>query len=362
MTQRVREVAALIALGLLLGACTTDKTAEPIPPADVVAPSETTSTGQPNERNEMVAVTIDWHRSIEAEIARCMADRGFQYTPYVSQRTIDNIRTQYEEPLVEVQPGSDGDFWAPLFGVRSSPGSANFLEELLEGAREAGYYVFFDLTYASTDRPADDTGDDPNIAIVRSLTVEEANEYWRALQGYAAGEADGVNELPDLAIEDACSNTARGLVGPMPQMSTPFDGIDTTRLRTLGDEVFRAVHADPRMDAAKVDRIACLNDRGYPADPYAYIVSLLRTATEAATGDPEGIVGLTGHKEDDLARAIGRDRLQQLQAEEIGAATADIECLMEMSSVERRLITEYEQKVLDENPDIAAILDQNSSR
>ncbi|KAA3637578.1 MAG: hypothetical protein DWP92_07585, partial [Armatimonadetes bacterium] len=315
----------------------------------------------PRERNEMVTATIEWYRTIEDEIARCMAGRGFEYVPHVSQRTIDNVRTQYEEPLVEVQTGTESRFWAPLFPMESSPGSVAMLEERMEKAGETGFGLSFELTPSTAAlQPIDNTAEDPNSAIRRSLTEAEADEYWRALQGFAAGDLDGTNEPSGPAIDNACLETARRLAGPMPQVSTPFDGIDTDRLFTIGEEVFRAVHADPRMDAAETERVTCLANHGYPADPYSFIVTLLRSEVESATSSSPGTVEEnTGHKEADLARVLGLDRLRQLQAEEIGAASAAIECSFDYSSVERELIAEYEQEALIENPDIASALSQD---
>ena len=138
---------------------------------------------------------------------------------------------------------------------------------------------------------------------------------------------------------------------------TRLEGIDIEQLHVMGDKVYRLTHADPRLDAAEAERVACLADRGLPAYPYEYILDLLYAELERITGDAHGVLPRTGEgKEADFAQAFGADRLRELQAEELAAAVAGNECAIPYSRVERDVIRDYEQQVLAENPDIADLL------
>ncbi len=302
-------------------------------------------------------VVIAWYWTIEEETARCMAERGFEYVPYVPQVTIDNTRGMYGENQIEVRPDADEYFWAPLFPMEMSPVSEGMLEESLEEARRTGFSIFFEpeLNTDVAAPPEDDLDANPNGAIVQALEGEEQAEYFRALQGYAAGDLDGANGPSEAAMENACGEVARRLAGPEPMPPARLEGIDIEQLHVMGDKVYRLTHADPRLDAAEADRVACLADRGLPTDPYEYILDLLYAERERITGDPHGAFEGQG-TEDGMAKAFGADRLRELQAEELAAAVAGNECAIPYSRVEREVIRDYEQQVLAENPDIADLL------
>lgn len=297
---------------------------------------------------------IAWHWTIEEEAALCMAERGFDYVPYVPQPTIDGLRAMYDENRIEIKPDAY-EYWAPLLPMVSSPGSEAMEERALAMARRTGFNVFFETEGRGLPAPDDDLIANPNAAIVQGLVDEEQDEYWRALQGYAAGDIEGGNEPSEAVIQDACSVVARRLVGPEPVPPTQLDAVDLEKLDVLGDKVHRLAHADSRMDAAAVERAACLADRGLPPHPHEYILGLLRSETERVTGDPQGYIE-EGHSEAGKAKAFGADRLRELQAEELAAAVGGNECAMPYSQTLRELITEYEQQVLADNPDIAALL------
>ncbi len=241
--------------------------------------------------------------------------------------------------------------------MESSPGSVNDEEMMLAMARRTGFNIFFEPE-SFRPPPEDDVTANPNRAIVEALGDEELDEYWRALQGYAAGDFDSVNEPTEAAMENACSEVARRSAGPEPLPPARLDALDIEQLKILGDKVYRLTQADPRLDAAEAERVACLADQGLPPYPYEYILGLLRSETERVTGDPQGYIDGQG-TEAGMAEAFGADRLRELQAEELAAAIAGNERAMPKTRVKRELITEYEQQILAENPDIAALLDQD---
>lgn len=299
---------------------------------------------------------IEWHWTVENETARCMAERGFEYVVYVPQPVIDGIRAMYGDNRIEVKPDGD-DYWAPLLPMESSPGSVYQEEELLAMAHRTGFNIFFE---PESLRPplADDANDNPNAATVAALGSEEAAEYHRALQGYAAGDLDSANQPTEEQLENSCSQIARRTAGPEPLPPTQLDAVDIEKLNILGDKVYRLVNADPRLDAAEADRVACLAHQGLPPDPYGYILDLLHAELERVTGDPHGAIEGQG-TEAGMAEAFGVEPLRELQDEELVAAIAGNECATARTQVERELITEYEQQILDENPDIAALLNQS---
>ncbi|KAA3637576.1 MAG: hypothetical protein DWP92_07575 [Armatimonadetes bacterium] len=299
---------------------------------------------------------IDWHWAVETETARCMAERGFEYEPYVPQPMIDGIRALYGENRIEVKPDVD-DYWAPLLPMESSPGSLNQEEEILAMAHRTGFNIFFEPE-SLRPSPADDGDDNPNAATVAALGSEEAAEYHRAMQGFTVEDLDSANQPTEEQLENSCSQIGRNRAGPEPLPPTQLDAVDIEKLNTLGDEVHRLVNTDPRLDAAEAERVACLADQGVPPDPYGYVLSLLRSELERVTGDPRGTIEGQG-TEPGMAEAFGVERLRELQQEELVAAIAGNECAMARTQVERELITEYEQRILAENPDFAALLDHD---
>lgn len=318
----------------------------------------TTSTSTPASGG-FAEVMIAWHWTIEDETVRCMAERGFEYVPWVPHVTIKNARGMYGQGQIEVRPDADEYFWAPLFPMEMSPLSEGMLEEGLEEAQRTGFNILFEPELnTGIEAPAEDDSDvNPNGAIVQSLEGEKRAEYFRALRGYAAGDFNGANEPSEAAIMNACGEVARRSAGPEPIPPTRLEGIDMEKLHVMGDKVYRLTHADPRLDTAEARRVACLNDRGLPAYPHQYILDLLYAELEHVTEDAHGVLPKTGEgKETNFAQALGADRLRKLQAEELASATAGNECAMPYSRVEREVIREYGQQVLDENPDIADLL------
>ena len=351
-----RFLAAVILVAFAVAGCESGGYSgqEPLPDMEP-EPSVSTSTVP---SGGFAGTVIAWHWQVEEETARCMAERGFDYVPYVPQVTIDNLRGMYDENRIEVKPDVD-EYWAPLLPMESSPVSVNDEEMLLEMARRTGFDIFFELE-SFGQPPEDDLTADPNGAIAQALGDEELAEYHRALYGYAAGDLDGVNEPSEEAMENACTEVARRNAGAEPLPPARLEGVDIERLSILGDKVFQLVQADPRLEAAKTERVACLADQGLPPYPYEYILGLLRSETERVTGDPQGAIENTGDKETDFARAFGADRLRELRAEELAAAIAGNECAMPYTRVIRELINEYERQILAENPDIAALLNQDN--
>src|SRR5665809_107255 len=101
---------------------------------------------------------------------------------------------------------SDGSSSGTVTTSKTTPTSGGF-----EEARRTGFSIFFEpeLNTDVEASPEDDLDANPNGAIVQALEGEEQAEYFRALQGYAAGDLDGANGPSEAAMENACGEVAR---------------------------------------------------------------------------------------------------------------------------------------------------------
>jgi len=221
---------------------------------------------------------------VEAGIASCMADAGFEYIP------IDPVTfREAMDSLTQPAGLSDEDFVA-----------------------EYGYGI-------STMPPTQEFGAGPeNAAILNDLSSADQVAYTRTLLGDDTTATFVVSlENEDMESTGGCTQTAvESVLTPEqlnPTFQNPFDVL---------------VAQDPRMMAAQEDWSGCMSDAGYdfasPDDAEEEIFDRLDTI--AGGEDPATLTGSDA------------DALAQLQADERAIAAADSDC-------QDQFLSEVEQQV-----------------
>lgn len=221
---------------------------------------------------------------VEALIASCMTDAGFEYVP------IDAVTFREAMNAYGTAPGiSDGAYVAQYgFGISTLPPTADF------GAGEQ------------------------NNAILKGLTPSDQVAYTRTLLGDDT-EATFVFTLEseDFTAVGGCTGSAIGEVFTKEQLSdTYFNPID------------KQIEADPRFLAAREQWASCMRDKGFdyghPDDIEDEVREQLATIAEGANP-----ASLTGSQ---------RDALTRLQGEERAKALANLDC-------ETRFVTDVEKQI-----------------
>lgn len=296
---------------------------------------------------------LQWMQERESAVARCMAERGFEYIPHVAQNIVDDLLAQDEAPAVDIpSPGSDG--LVLLFP--SEPLSEHLIDQIIEDAALNGFHVFIFPELQEQTNSAQPVPN-PNIGIVGELTDAEHTEYFRALQGYAEEDVSEEGLIVGGSLDAACLDVAAEAVGPEPQPPNQLSGIDTQQLFDLGERVYRLALADPAMAAADQKLAKCLAANEAPADPAQYMRTLLAQALEQATGSPDGPLLDSGEgSAADLVLTFGAERLAEYQAAERAMAVAYHTCLKARTLVQYELLLQYQNEALQAEPDLAAML------
>jgi len=377
-----RAAGGLVLLALVLAACGGTASVDPTEPpisdtaaagenldeAATDAPTGSAETEPDEEEPETLADYLGYdvndpeaaaaramgdERRVQELIARCMALEGFEYIPAVRPSTSDRFAFDQEEY-----------------------------------AREQGFGI---TTWYGREAPllsqGQDDWEDPNRAIVGSLTESERTAYYEVLHGASdefgfAGELDpetGEPVVPDDPFGGGCQGQAYEEVY----------GAQMEIWEKLGpelEELWQRVQADPRFKEADRQWVVCMADRGYSYDGidslYEEVYEDFERRLEEITGgdvafaDPfEGwteeeinaFFEEKSHEESDdffaqTAReeveGIDQDALAALQQEEIDLAVAAFECQEPMMVTFEQLQREYEGRFIRENRDV---LDEISS-
>jgi hypothetical protein len=234
------------------------------------------------QTEEQLVNSID---AVEAGIASCMADAGFEYIP------IDSVTFRRGMDLVGgAVPGlSDDEFVAQYgYGITTRPPTSNFR-----------------------------FGDD-NERIIESLSPEDQVAYIRTLVGEKT-EAIHVRMLEDEDFSPAGGCTEKAIKEVYseeqlnPSFFNPFDAL---------------VEQDPRMVDAQKSWSSCMRQAGFDYEKQ---------------GDPEDelheqLDSLTGGADPATLSGSDQDALVQLQGKELAVATADSDCAAQhVFAVERQV-------------------------
>ena len=222
-------------------------------------------------------------------------------------------------------------------------------------------------------------GEDPNRAIVDSLSESERDAYIEVLHGVfdesAFGEVDpetGEPAFPDEPFGGGCQGQAyEEVYGAQEEM--------WEKLGPELQELWQRVQADPRFKEADREWVECMADRGYSYDGidslYEEVYEDFQRRLDEITGgggfaDPfegwteEEIDAFFEERseeeiEDFFAQAdrqemdeIDQDALAALQQEEIDLAVAAFECQEALMDTYEELQREYEARFIRENRDI----------
>ncbi len=334
----VLSFAAALAVALPLAACSGDDEPEPTP-----TPSEEESAA-PLEAM-LTEYLSDWSdediqqrlAEMERQVAACMADEGFDYTP-----------VDYSE--VELDLGS---------ALELDPGSAEFAEQY-------GYGITTD-PFTSGDTEA---VTDPNEAYVTAMSDAERDAYLTAL--YGAGYADAAATAEGEALEDydweeaGCTGRAQQQVVAPGIQDEAFSALQADMVQMLAD-----ADADPRLAQVTTDWSTCMLDAGFDGlervgDGEAAITAEVEAARTqvyggAAAGadadDPaaaarRALLGRTGVTDPQLETAFD-EALAEIMPREIDMAVADAACRAEVGydDVRRQVDTQYQLAFLAEHAD-----------
>lgn len=338
MRRHTALVAATTALGLALGlsACSAD---DPSPASPTASPAagDRGADGAGDDADDAppagplddyvgvgagVATTIEDADMLEYEerIARCMADDGFEYVPYVA-------------PF-------DATF-LPDGTVSLAPSRPSFPDlPPAEFAARFGYGI-------STEPPAArEQRSDPNEAIVARMSVAERVAYHRALygpenalddEGFLAGDGIASSEASCVGRADAGQPTTEELQRVEERTEQVRDSFASLlkRVRALREQVA----ADPRVRSATETWSRCLAAAGHPG--FTELDQPQRHAREQA------------------ALVLGRDlrgsgaadpsRLAALRRAEVALAVADQQCLVDWRATNEVVRDELEQDFVEDN-------------
>ena len=280
---------AIVVFGLLAAACgegsTSSGQASPAPPP--TEPAQTTDAGQTTDGVAQISregirefgLTDQEFAShveaVQAAIAQCMAEAGFEYVP------ADVETIELAQSAVRTEPGMDREEYKKQWGYGISTRFDNRVKEIELGSQ--------------------------NLAIFESLPEADQDAYERTLYG----------EDPDATFafafdEEDFSGTGGCTREAVEQVFT------TEQLKeTYTNPKDILVEADPRVVEADANWVACMQDAGY--DGYLDqddIIDEFEERFDALT-EGEDPTTLTGAQAEEL---------KQMQAEEIAISLVDLEC------------------------------------
>lgn len=293
------------------------------------------------------ARAMEDERRVQELIAGCMAQEGFEYVPAVRPVTSSQVAFDQEEYAREQG-----------FGITTWYGR----EERLLGQEQ-------------------DDWEDPNRAIVESLTESEREAYYDVLHGPSdesafAGDLDpetGEPVFPDDPFGEGCQGQAYAEVY----------GVQMEIFEKLGpelEELWQRVLADPRFQEVDRQWAGCMADRGYSYDSldqlYEEVFEDFQRRLDEIVGEDGGFSdpfeGWTQEEidaffeersEDEIddffaqAGRQGRDEIDQdalaaLQQEERDLAVAAFECQEPLMDTYEELRREFEGRFVRENRDV----------
>ena len=354
----VRLTAAGAGLLLALAAC---GGTNPTSGGDDVTTDEESSTSDAEtladffgygEENFDVAAQQAEDRAKELEVqektATCMAEQGFEYTPYVPE---------------------------DMFIYYGGP-EEDLTEE--ERLKKYGYYFFTTMLeeaenfegYEEEYKP----DDDPNWARMDTMSESERQAYEKALWGDWESfdfepeyDEDG-NEIyvePDFTEIGGCMTLAQEEVwGGGRGFEEEMMALDE-QLMPLWEDLYARIESDPRMVEANAEWAACMADRGYTFTTQEDIFEFLMEKQEDLWSDQESFFSTTiapseGSEVEEFedfgpfGPGIDEAMIQQLADEELAIAADDWECRGDRSFDELRqeVSDEYEAQFIAENREL----------
>jgi hypothetical protein len=206
-------------------------------------------------------------------------------------------------------------------------------------------------------RPASGQNDDPNRAIREALSEADRLAYDIALVGPDAAKAREAGSGGMRIQRRVGSSAEAGGSGPQGCMDKAQSEVPGGPEQLGGDlkEMQTRAEADPRVIEVNRNWAACMADTGYtdfekPDDAQQYVEGKM-DALMGATPEGDGVTKFAIGGDD-----IDQAKLADLRQEEITIAVADGKCQDKTgyAKVEKEIRAEYEQRFLDEHPDLTS--------
>ncbi len=302
-TGRARRAGALAAAAVvvLCAGCSADEGSEDGPAGSESPAGDGTDGAVDAFFDQMNALrdmgdAIDQHSALQEDVAACMNELGFEYTPIVPGAELDEVATAADLGLER--------------------GTREYAEQFGFGITtdDMGYYA---MSAAQLD--------DPNTVYVDSLSPEARAEYEHALWG----SPEDVDASDPAAGAEGCFAQAQARAGAMLEASGAFDPQAFFEEERAMRE---SIETDDRVVALHEAWSSCMADAGFPG--------LVTPGDNVFTGDAmlairdefdARIIALQGEISDvsDPSVKLGLAALQakeELADREIAMAVADVDC------------------------------------
>ncbi len=298
-------------------------------------------------------------RAVEQQVAACMAEEGFEYTP-VDQSQFMSFETDQDIPYFS-------DEWVEKygFGITTQRFSQSMLNDELVG--------YDDSMGAATEAEAIE---DPNSAYVESLSPAEQEAYYAALYGDQPefdenATEEEMNEAYEDFVPTGCQNTAWEEQNPSQTFYQEFsDDLE---------DMYERIEADPAVAKYRDEVTACVAEEGLvytnQEDLYTRWEEDLASLDPFASGDPFEGTGLdpeemSQEEMDEFFRTANKldaeelAKLAEIQAEELELARVVIECgggPLNEESILSEVRVALEQEFLDANADRLAEFENSAA-
>jgi len=274
----------------------------------------------------------DQFRALEQKaqesIAKCMAEQGFDYIPYVeSQSQGGFMEAESEEEFVDLYG----------FGIATSLLADQEMDE---------------------EAMDEEMARNPNYAIEEALSDAEREAYSEALYG-AQPDIDFEN-MTEEEIDAAFA--AFEAAGPTGCMDTAYSevyeqGADQAFYEEFGsalEDTFANIESDPRIAELESQWSTCMADRGYDyatqGDIEKYLLHRLEDAGAITDLEisPDG--GGFGYGSEGIEPGSPmEDAVKEIAAEEVAIAKDALACSKDQEKVYREVYEEAEQRFIDEH-------------
>lgn len=303
------RIALGICAGIVLVACQAEVVDSSAQQSDTAAGLPQTTATSVSEFDALIQALVQRENSI----VECMAERGFEYVP---------------QPIESAKElGRELDLYQEIGFDRT---------RAIETAREFGFGLFIDPEALEMARLDADEAFDANNEIRESLSEDEEAAYSKALAGdnIVGNDVKGCLEIAEEEVPD-------------PEVDA---GLDEAMVR-MEEDLEQRLRADPRIVAAEQELDACFGQAGFDISnqtPRDYMKDRFRQLT----GLDYEQVGFSGLNQ------VDEDTIDALRAEELQLAEVDATCHANYYAVRDQVGSELEQDVIEENPEIIALLSE----
>jgi hypothetical protein len=283
---------------------------------------------------------------VEEKTAACMAEQGFEYTPYVPEE---------------------------MFVYYAGP-EEDLTEEERMKTYGYGYFTYMLEEAQNQDviQEEFDPNDDPNWARMEAMSESERAAYEKALYGDWESfdsepqyDEDG-NQIyvePDFSEIGGCANLAQEEVWGRGQEFNDEMMALQEQLEPLWMDLYARIEADPRMVDANAEWAACMADRGYTFAKQDDIYEYLSKKQEDLWSNQEGFssgeatattISEGGGDFGPFGPGIDEAMIQGLADEELAIASDDWDCQggKSFNDLRQEVSEEYEAEFIAGNRDL----------